>query len=90
MGARLVVVDAGVAGVFEEGSVLDRRLGPGTANATRGPAMTREQALRALDFGIELAEELAADGVGLIALGDMGIGNTAAARHVNFRGCRRQ
>jgi len=82
VGARLVVVDAGVAGVFEEGTVLDRRLGPGTANATRGPAMTREQALRALDFGIELAEELAADGVGLIALGDMGIGNTAISSAV--------
>jgi len=82
VGARLVVVDAGVAGVFEEGSVLDRRLGPGTANATRGPAMTREQALRALDSGIELAEELAADGVGLIALGDMGIGNTAISSAV--------
>jgi nicotinate-nucleotide--dimethylbenzimidazole phosphoribosyltransferase len=88
-GARLVVVDAGVAGVFEEGSVLDRRLGPGTANATRGPAMTREQALRALDFGIELAEGLAADGVGLIALGDMGIGNTAISSAVTaaLSGC---
>jgi nicotinate-nucleotide--dimethylbenzimidazole phosphoribosyltransferase len=89
VGARLVVVDAGVAGVSEEGSVLDRRLGPGTANATRGPAMTRVQALRALDFGIELAEELAADGVGLIALGDMGIGNTAISSAVTaaLSGC---
>jgi nicotinate-nucleotide--dimethylbenzimidazole phosphoribosyltransferase len=89
VGARLVVVDAGAAGVFEEGSVLDRRLGPGTANATRGPAMTREQAFRALDSGIELAEELAADGVGLIALGDMGIGNTAISSAVTaaLMGC---
>jgi nicotinate-nucleotide--dimethylbenzimidazole phosphoribosyltransferase len=82
VGARLVVVDAGVAGILDEGPVLDRRLGPGTANATRGPAMTRDQALRALDSGIELAEELAAGGIGLIALGDMGIGNTAISSAV--------
>jgi nicotinate-nucleotide--dimethylbenzimidazole phosphoribosyltransferase len=89
VGARLVVVDAGVAGVFQEGSVLDRRLGPGTANATRGPAMTREQAFRALDSGMELAEELAAGGVGLVALGDMGIGNTAISSAVTaaLMGC---
>jgi len=62
--------------------VLDRRLGPGTANASRGPAMTRALAVRALETGIELAEELAADGIGLVALGDMGIGNTAVSSAV--------
>jgi nicotinate-nucleotide--dimethylbenzimidazole phosphoribosyltransferase len=82
VGARLVVVDAGVAGVFEGGGVLDRRLGPGTANASRGPAMTREQAIRALESGIELAGDLSAEGIGLIALGDMGIGNTAISSAV--------
>jgi nicotinate-nucleotide--dimethylbenzimidazole phosphoribosyltransferase len=89
VGARLVVVDAGVAGVFQEGSVLNRRLGSGTANATRGPAMTRGQAIRTLDSGIELAEELAADGIGLIALGDLGIGNTAISSAVTavLMGC---
>ncbi|HEY4026626.1 MAG TPA: nicotinate-nucleotide--dimethylbenzimidazole phosphoribosyltransferase [Candidatus Dormibacteraeota bacterium] len=76
-GARLVVVDAGVRGDFRHEGVLDRRLGPGTENASRGPAMTREQAVRGVETGIELAEELAAGGAGLLALGDMGIGNTA-------------
>ena len=53
------------------------------------PLQGAEQALRALDFGIELAEELAADGVGLIALGDMGIGNTAISSAVTaaLSGC---
>jgi nicotinate-nucleotide--dimethylbenzimidazole phosphoribosyltransferase len=78
-GARLVVVDAGVCGDGPPPGVLDRRLGPGTANAARGPAMSREQALRALRTGVELAGELAAGGTRLIALGDMGIGNTAAS-----------
>ena len=77
VGAELVVVDAGVKGGQRHEGVLDRRLGPGTANASRGPAMSREQAIQALESGIRLAEELAARGVELIALGDMGIGNTA-------------
>ena len=77
VGARLVVVDAGVNSDFRDPAVLDRRLGAGTANASVGPAMSRELAVRALEVGIQLAEQLAADGVGLIALGDMGIGNTA-------------
>jgi nicotinate-nucleotide--dimethylbenzimidazole phosphoribosyltransferase len=78
-GARLVVVDAGVRGDLRVPGVLDRRIGPGTANAARGPAMTRAQAVRALETGIELAEGLTADGVALLALGDMGIGNTAVS-----------
>jgi nicotinate-nucleotide--dimethylbenzimidazole phosphoribosyltransferase len=79
VGARLVVVDAGVAGSLPVEGVLDRRLGPGTANASRGAAMSREQAVTALESGIKLAEELAAEGVGVLGLGDMGIGNTATS-----------
>jgi len=81
-GARLVVVDAGVRGDVRIEGVLDRRLGPGTANAARGPAMPRALAVRALETGIELAGELVSDGVGLLALGDMGIGNTAVSSAV--------
>lgn len=79
VGARLVVVDAGVNSDYRDEDVIDRRLGPGTANSTLGPAMSREQAVRALEAGIELTRQLTADGVGLIGLGDMGIGNTAAS-----------
>ena len=48
-------------------------------DASRGPAMSREQAVRGLVPGAALAAELAADGAGAIGLGDMGIGNTTAA-----------
>jgi nicotinate-nucleotide--dimethylbenzimidazole phosphoribosyltransferase len=78
-GARLVVVDAGVVGVGEVPGVVRRRIGPGTANATKGPAMTSDQATLALAAGIELAEELAAGGAGLVGLGEMGIANTTSA-----------
>jgi nicotinate-nucleotide--dimethylbenzimidazole phosphoribosyltransferase len=77
VGARLLVVDAGVRGDFHHEGVLERRIGPGTANAALGPAMSRDQAVRALETGIQIAHDLAGEGMGAIALGDMGIGNTA-------------
>jgi nicotinate-nucleotide--dimethylbenzimidazole phosphoribosyltransferase len=78
-GARLVVVDAGVLRPLEHPAVRALRIGAGTADATRGPAMTREQALAGIAAGADLAAELAGEGIGIVALGDMGIGNTTAA-----------
>lgn len=78
-GASLLVVDAGVASPLEDPRIRDARVGPGTANAAKGPAMTRAQALQGLAAGIELAAELAGRGVGIVALGEMGIGNTTSA-----------
>lgn len=81
-GADLVVVDAGVAEPVDHPSVRSLRLGAGTANAAHGPAMEREEAERGLRAGFALIDELAGDGVGIVALGDMGIGNTTAASAV--------
>jgi len=81
-GARLVVVDAGVREPVAHAAVRDMRLGPGTANATLGPAMTHEAAVASVRHGARLAGELAADGVGVVLLGEMGIGNTTAASAV--------
>jgi nicotinate-nucleotide--dimethylbenzimidazole phosphoribosyltransferase len=78
-GADLVVVDAGVREPVDHPSIRALRLGPGTRNASRGSAMRRDEAERARDEGARLAEELTGDGVGIVALGDMGIGNTTAA-----------
>jgi nicotinate-nucleotide--dimethylbenzimidazole phosphoribosyltransferase len=78
-GARLLVVDAGVAVPFVHPEVRSLRFGDGTANSAFGAAMTRDQATAALVAGIALARELAADGIGLVGLGDMGIGNTTSA-----------
>jgi len=76
-GARLVVVDAGVATPCP--GVRSLRFGAGTASIVRGPAMERDVAVRALDAGRALARELVGDGIGLVAIGEMGIGNTTAA-----------
>jgi len=79
-GARVEVVDLGVRFPVEglEG-VRVHRQGPGTANFTRGPAMTRQVAEAALDVGASVAVELADAGVTLLGLGEMGIGNTTAS-----------
>ena len=76
-GARLILVDAGVAVPFDDAAVRSVRLGSGTANLAEGPAMTAEQARRGLEAGRELADELR--DVDVVALGDMGIGNTTSA-----------
>ena len=77
-GAAFYLVDAGVAGPPTEG-VRAFRLGPGTANLVAGPAMSRERALAGVEAGIVLAKQLAWDGFDLLAIGDMGIGNTTSA-----------
>jgi len=78
-GAQVAVVDMGVAvdlgALTAEGKILSRRIGPGTGNIARGPAMTREEAVRCLEGGIEIASGFA-DSTDLFGAGDMGIGNT--------------
>ena len=61
------------------GSLISVRIRPGTADMTEGPAMSREEAMRAIAVGLELVGNLARDEVELIGLGEMGIGNTTAA-----------
>lgn len=79
-GARVVVVDMGVAGELPPTpAIRSRRIAAGTGNFTRGPAMTRAQAVAAVEVGIALASELAGDGIGLAGIGEMGIGNTTSA-----------
>jgi nicotinate-nucleotide--dimethylbenzimidazole phosphoribosyltransferase len=78
-GLRLVVVDAGVVHPAAHDEIKALRLGAGTADATEGPAMPRTEALAGILAGAELAEDLIAEGYGIVATGDMGIGNTTAA-----------
>ena len=61
---------------------IDRRIGSCTANMTEGPAMTREQAERAVQAGIDLVKILHKQGYQIAVIGEMGIGNTTAASAV--------
>ena len=79
-GARVVVVDMGVKSELPAlPEIRSRRIAAGTRNFTREAAMSREEAIRALEAGIAVAEELAADGITLLGIGDMGIGNTTSS-----------
>ncbi len=78
-GAEVIVVNMGIAGALEESvetkKLISRPVGPGTKNMLKGPAMSREEAIRSLETGIELALNLGSS-FNLFATGDMGIGNT--------------
>ncbi|WP_038091836.1 nicotinate-nucleotide--dimethylbenzimidazole phosphoribosyltransferase [Tumebacillus flagellatus] len=76
MGADVHVVDVGSRCEVEIPGVLRKKIKSGTDNLAVGPAMTRDEALAALEVGRETARNLSADGVQVIALGEMGIGNT--------------
>ena len=79
-GARVVVVDIGVRSVVAPHvDLLSRKIRNGTANFRQGPAMTREEAERAIEVGIDVLIAEATRGLDLVAVGEMGIGNTTAA-----------
>ncbi len=76
-GAEVFVVDMGVDYDFpQHPGLLDRKVARGTGNLAVGPAMTREQAVRSLETGIELALFCRESGIDLVGTGDMGIANT--------------
>lgn len=84
-GVRVSVVDVGVATPYPEpgespaAELLVRRVRPGTADLSRGPAMSRDEALAAVGVGIEVAEQLVSGGARCLLTGDMGIANTTAS-----------
>ena len=78
--ARIIVVDMGVAGELNaDARLLSRKVAPATQNMTAGPAMTTEQAIEAIEAGIEIVNEEAGKGLDIVGTGDMGIGNTTAS-----------
>jgi nicotinate-nucleotide--dimethylbenzimidazole phosphoribosyltransferase len=80
LGARVVVVDMGVASpLASHPDLLDRKVGQGTANLAHGPAMTAEQAEAAIEIGWEIVRDLVREGVQIVGTGEMGIGNTTAS-----------
>jgi len=79
VGARVVIADLGVAvPLAPDPGLVSRPIAPGTRRMTSGPAMTRAEAVRAIEVGIELVERERAR-LDLIGTGEMGIGNTTAA-----------
>ena len=78
------IVDIGIATPYEEQGckILQRCIRRGTGNLAKEPAMTREETVRAILVGIERAGQAAADGIDVIGVGEMGIGNTTTSSAV--------
>ena len=90
VGASVTVLDVGVAGEIPGGAPSDaggaryvsRRIRAGTDDLSVGAAMSRAEAVESVAIGLELVEALRTEGVALIGIGEMGIGNTTAASAV--------
>jgi nicotinate-nucleotide--dimethylbenzimidazole phosphoribosyltransferase len=78
-GAKIFIVDMGVADdlrtLAKQGKIINKKVGLGTDNIAVGPAMSRAMAVRAVESGIDIANELA-EQIDVFGTGDMGIGNT--------------
>jgi nicotinate-nucleotide--dimethylbenzimidazole phosphoribosyltransferase len=88
--AEVTVVDVGVAhpipaSADEQKNLLRRCIRRGTSNLAAGPAMTRVEALLALDVGVEVADRAATAGTRCLVTGEMGIGNTTSATAIIAR-----
>lgn len=80
IGARVVIVDMGVAGDLKPNpQLLSRKIGYGTKNMCLGPAMTTEQATKSIEAGIDIVNGEMGLGLDIVGTGDMGIGNTTAS-----------
>ncbi|MEW5958192.1 MAG: nicotinate-nucleotide--dimethylbenzimidazole phosphoribosyltransferase [Chloroflexota bacterium] len=76
-GARVLVLDAGVAADLPtHANLINGKVASGTANFAQGPAMTRDQAVQAIEAGLAAVEREYEQGLDMVGTGDMGIGNT--------------
>ncbi|HEY5512551.1 MAG TPA: nicotinate-nucleotide--dimethylbenzimidazole phosphoribosyltransferase [Geomonas sp.] len=90
VGAEVRVVDIGVDYDFEPApGLIIRKIAKGTRNFAKGSAMTREEAVAAIEVGIALADQAKSEGVAMLGTGEMGIGNTSPSSAIiaAFSGC---
>lgn len=78
-GSEVILVDIGVHGDLPYDKIINKKIRPGTGNMLYEPAMTREEAIWAIEIGIEMVRDLAAKNYQLIGTGEMGIGNTSTS-----------
>lgn len=78
----ITVVDIGVKEDFNHPKIINKKVMYGTNNIAKEPAMTREQAIQAIEAGIEIVDKLAKEGYNLLGTGEMGVGNTTTSAAV--------
>lgn len=81
--ANIEVVDIGVDDEFDGEGIINRKIRRGTSNILKGPAMERDEAIKAIETGIEIVRDLKNKGVNLLGTGEMGIGNTTTSSAVS-------
>ncbi len=74
--AEVVVVDVGIDNEVPDSDIINKKVKYGADNFSKQPAMSKEEAIRSIEAGITVAEDLIKSGVNLLATGEMGIGNT--------------
>ena len=79
----VIPVDMGMASRLDSVLLIDRHIADGTQNIAEGPAMTREQAIKAIETGIDLVKSCREQGYDIIATGEMGIGNTTTSSAIS-------
>ena len=83
-GANIKVVDLGLDADIENPAIINRKIKRGTGNIAKGPAMTREEAIKAIETGIEITNQTIDEGVNLIGTGEVGIANTTTSSAVLY------
>lgn len=81
-GAEIQVVDVGIAEAYDCPAILNRKILHGTYNFLHRPAMSKEATIKAVLTGIDLARQAKEDGVDILGVGEMGIGNSTSASAV--------
>lgn len=84
VGAKVVVVDIGVAEKIKIQkskfkNFKDKKINYGTKNMSKGPAMTKDEAIKSIEMGIEIFENELKNGIDIVGTGEMGIGNTTSS-----------
>jgi nicotinate-nucleotide--dimethylbenzimidazole phosphoribosyltransferase len=82
-GAEIFVVDIGIDDDINCNGIIDKKIRKGTCNIAKKPAMTREEAVCAIETGISIVGDLKGQGFNLLGTGEMGIGNTTTSSAVS-------
>lgn len=80
--ADLTVVDIGVKADFDNPKIINKKVAYGTKNIAKGSAMTRDEAIKCIEIGIEIVDQLVKEGYDLLGTGEMGVGNTTTSAAV--------
>ncbi|MEG2353080.1 MAG: nicotinate-nucleotide--dimethylbenzimidazole phosphoribosyltransferase [Clostridium sp.] len=78
-GADISVVDIGIVCDIDNPKIINKKFRYSTDNMVKGPAMSKEDVIKAIEVGIEIVDNLLIDGVNILGTGEMGIGNTTTS-----------